>query len=158
MSGRDVRDTLGLLAVVAGLAFVGVEIQQNTRAIQGQTRQSILESDLIFLASPLDPATVLSATAKRSAGLELTLEEDYVLVQRAYVNLRLFENSYWQYQAGLLVEERWQTYRRIIGSLLSGNEHTQRAWERYRNGFDLEFQDEVAAALASRTGSPDETR
>ena len=41
MSGKVVRETLGFLAVVAGLVFVGVEIQQSTAAIRGQTRQAL---------------------------------------------------------------------------------------------------------------------
>lgn len=41
MSGRAVRETLGFLAVVVSLVFVGIQIQQNTKAIRGQTRQSL---------------------------------------------------------------------------------------------------------------------
>ena len=32
MSGKAIRETLGFLAVVAGLVFVGLEIRQNTIA------------------------------------------------------------------------------------------------------------------------------
>ena len=41
MSGKDLRDAVGLLAVVAGLVFVGFEIQQNTAVARGQTRQEL---------------------------------------------------------------------------------------------------------------------
>ena len=41
MSRKAIRETLGFLAVVASLVFVGIEIQQNTSAIRGQTRQSL---------------------------------------------------------------------------------------------------------------------
>ena len=41
MSGKAVRETLGFLAVVASMVFVGAEIRQNTAAIRGQTRQAL---------------------------------------------------------------------------------------------------------------------
>ena len=37
MSGKAVRETLGFLAVVAGMVFVGIEIRQNTVAQEAQT-------------------------------------------------------------------------------------------------------------------------
>ena len=36
------------LAVIAGIVFLGVEIQQNTRAIENQTRDSITEKQMMF--------------------------------------------------------------------------------------------------------------
>jgi len=41
MSGKAVRETLAALGVIASMVFVGLEIQQNTRAIRGQTRQAL---------------------------------------------------------------------------------------------------------------------
>ena len=37
MSGKAIRETLGFLAVVASLVFVGFEIRQNTQVARGQT-------------------------------------------------------------------------------------------------------------------------
>ena len=87
-----------------------------------------MQSDLEYLGATLEPATLLTAEAKLAQGLELSPDEHYVLVERQHVNFRLFENAFYQYGAGLLVEERWATYRRIIGSRLANNEPTQDMW------------------------------
>ena len=44
MSGKAIRETLGFLAVVAGLVFVGLEIRQNTRQLRADASYSITES------------------------------------------------------------------------------------------------------------------
>ena len=41
MSGKEKAEALGLLAVVAGLVFVGLEIQQNNRLAQAAAYQAI---------------------------------------------------------------------------------------------------------------------
>ena len=41
MSGKSVRETLGFLAVVAGLVFVGMEIRQNTIVARAAAYQEI---------------------------------------------------------------------------------------------------------------------
>ena len=141
----DVSQIVSALAVVLSLVYVGSEIRSNTEATRGATRQAILQADLEYLTSALDPQTLLAAEAKLENGVELNMEERFVLVERQHVNFRLFENAYYQYRAGLLIDERWDTYRRIIGARLTGNEPTQAMWTKYRNNFDDEFQREVEA-------------
>ena len=42
MSGKAIRETLGFLAVVASMVFVGVEIQQNSQSVQAATYQDLI--------------------------------------------------------------------------------------------------------------------
>ena len=53
MSGKAVRETLGFLAVVAGLVFVGWEIRQNSLSVQAATYQDLIAqiADLDELAT-----------------------------------------------------------------------------------------------------------
>ena len=44
MSGKAAREILGFLAVVAGLVFVGLEIQQNNVQARGATRQAMADA------------------------------------------------------------------------------------------------------------------
>ena len=41
MSGKAIRETLGFLALVAGLAFVGLEIRQNNMLAEAATYQAL---------------------------------------------------------------------------------------------------------------------
>jgi hypothetical protein len=43
-SQRELFEAIGLLAIVASLIFLAVEINQNTNALYGQSRQSVLEA------------------------------------------------------------------------------------------------------------------
>ena len=42
MSGKAIRETLGFLAVVASMVFVGVEIRQNTRSAEVDAYQNLI--------------------------------------------------------------------------------------------------------------------
>jgi hypothetical protein len=44
MSGKDVRESVGLLLVVASLVFVGMEIRQSTAVARAQSRQFLTEN------------------------------------------------------------------------------------------------------------------
>lgn len=43
MSRTELRETVGLVAVVASLVFVGLEIRQNTAVARGQARQNLAD-------------------------------------------------------------------------------------------------------------------
>ena len=55
MSGKAIRETVGFLAVVASLVFVGMEIRQNTQVARGQTRIELTALNNEFLARLGDP-------------------------------------------------------------------------------------------------------
>jgi hypothetical protein len=44
MSGKDIRETVGLLLVVASMVFVGLEIRQGTTVARAQSRQFLTEN------------------------------------------------------------------------------------------------------------------
>ncbi len=46
MSGKAVRETIGFLAVVAGLVFVGLEIRQGTTVARAATRQALADDTM----------------------------------------------------------------------------------------------------------------
>jgi hypothetical protein len=139
----ELSQIVSALAVVLSLVYVGSEIRGNTDATRAATRQAALQADLTYLSATLDSRTLLTAEARLDSGLELTLEERFVLIERQHVNFRLFENAFYQFQVGLLVPERWETYRRIISNRLAENEPTQAMWAKYRLNFDAAFQREV---------------
>jgi len=152
----DVSQIVGALAVVASLIYVGIEIRSNTEATQAATRQAALQADIEYLGSVLDPATLLRAEVKLNQGLELSPEEQYVLIERQHVNFRVFENAFYQYSYGLLVPERWETYRRIIETRFRNYEPTRTMWANFGANFDEGFRVEVESIRAelSESGRP----
>ena len=60
MSGKAVRETLGFLAVVASMVFVGLEIRQNTLQAQAAAYQEIGHQSAEWYRSRLDDRHLLA--------------------------------------------------------------------------------------------------
>jgi hypothetical protein len=104
MSGKAVRETLAALGVIASLVFVGMELQQNTAAIRGQTRQS-LNADYWewqpTVASSPDLFNSFSQefeSGATPAGFAM------------FARMRNLENAYLQYREGLVGEPVFNSY------------------------------------------------
>ena len=96
------------LSVVLGIIFLAFELQQNTQAIQAQTRDSITEKQMEYaswVATNRDLAEVY-ARGVRSADLDV--------VERAMWNqyvqgvVREWENSQYQTERGLFTPEEYE--------------------------------------------------
>jgi hypothetical protein len=105
-SWRDFRDTVGLVAVIAGLVFVGLEIRQNTAATRGATLQAIAEQGQATFDIALENREVRVAYQRTRPGLRYATPEDLVVLGWWYGSvLRIAENRYRQVQLGILPED-----------------------------------------------------
>lgn len=102
---------LGNLAVIAGLAFVVLELNQNNRMMQTQTRNAITESILNFQYNA-SANGFIELVAKGSADpAALTVGESQKLQQYYVSNLRLWENIHYQYRNGVFDEAEFAAER-----------------------------------------------
>ena len=104
MSGKAVRETLGFLAVVAGLVFVGLEIRQNNRIASASTRQALADATGVLLESLYsDPELHEQYLAWRNfeMGTQADCQQTRVCIY-AIATLRHHENVFLQVQDGLL--------------------------------------------------------
>ena len=94
------------LSVVVGIIFLAVELQQNTQAIQAQTRDSITEKEMAYygwVATNRDLAEVLQRGNPGSAELNpVDASMQFFALQQIF---REYENSYYQYEQGLFTSE-----------------------------------------------------
>ena len=109
MSGKAIRETLGFLAVLAGLVFVGMEIRQNTAVARAQTRQSLMENYLQWNMS-MAGDTALNA-AFREAFFDEPVgpfggTEQYAM----WVHVRTMENVFLQVHDGVVDESAFYSY------------------------------------------------
>jgi hypothetical protein len=129
MKVNRAREWLGLLAnfgVLGGLVFLGIEVSQNTRALQAAAIQESInvarQQILMFATNPdLNRITMMD--------FEDLGEEDR---QRAFWVDRSFwlgmQGMYRQWELGVLPDEEWGVWQKIIctnfepnGELWSGN-------------------------------------
>jgi len=105
MSGKALRETLGFLAVVASLAFVGVEIRQNTHAVQSTTAQAISDQAFEFnllLATDDDWIRIYTFLVEGGTRDELSSEDRVRHGLMLTAGLRVMENRFRQVQLGAI--------------------------------------------------------
>jgi hypothetical protein len=154
MSGRELRETIGLVAVVASMGFVGLEIRQNTAAVESTAFQSlnelIIQTNLELFNDP-GPELLLRL---RGGALphDFTPEEDQRvrLVYFQYVNV--MQAAHHQVQVGVLNEDVYQ----MFWSGLLSFDYIQEAWPSMVYSYDPEFAEFFGELLnrVPRHGAP----
>lgn len=112
VSAAAVRETLGFMAVVASLLFVGLQIRQSTAIARGQARQDLAQLNQEWLVLQSTDSAFRSAFAK--AWIEqtdsLTPDEALAASWAMRLNLRRLENAYFQFAEGLVDESALGSY------------------------------------------------
>lgn len=99
------------VAVVAGIVFLAVEIQQNNKLLASGSRQAMLQNDQAGLLVALDNVDSLI----QMDGSGPLSQSDQIRISAIYlIDLRNREFEFFQYKNGLLDEASWVSYREII--------------------------------------------
>ena len=111
---------LGMLGVIGGLVFVGLEMRQTQQiAIAGQIQERFNSQALMFL-SPLqgdeNMLKIMTTTNTDEAYLNLTEEEQLAYLQLNRWRIASSVNIYTQYELGMLPEGSFaQVFPSIVG-------------------------------------------
>jgi hypothetical protein len=101
------RDTIGFIGVIASLALVAYEVRQNTKAVRGQTLQSIAEqaAEISFLG--VNNPDLRAALSKGFDGdpSDMTVSDRSILAWWYAGVMRITENRFRQYQLGVVGQE-----------------------------------------------------
>ena len=112
--GRTVRSWLEIattVGVIISLVFVGLEIRQNTRAVQGATIEALAAQSIEFVTawSTDDVMPGLLGQIRDGALPEDLSEDELSRVRLAYITgLRSYESRYWQFRLGILDEQAFE--------------------------------------------------
>lgn len=99
------------IAVVAGIVFLALELNQNSRMMKTQTRNAVTEAILNFQFNA-QTSGLREVEEKANGGLSsLTGEEIRKLYQLYVSNLRLWENVHYQYRNGVFDEDEFAAER-----------------------------------------------
>jgi len=102
---------LGMLGVIGGLIFVGLEMQQSQRialAAQHQARSEMFMDQI---------------NAHTQAGItfrDYTADERYARINGFHAVSVIFENDFIQYELGLMDEDLWEK-KKVVIKRISGN-------------------------------------
>ena len=155
MDSTKVNGWLTLIAnaaVIAGIVFLGVEIRQNNELLRSESRQALITNDVTSLTANFQNADVF---AKLVSEQEMTAEDQLRLSFMYTIDLRNREFEYFQYINGILDEQTWLAYRRVI--VVNHSSRLGRKWwnEVGRGIVDPEFAVLVDELLAN--AEPDNT-
>jgi hypothetical protein len=149
-------ELIGAIASIVLLAYIAIQIrqnsktlQQNTRATEAASRQAFASQDQAYLCSALDSAVLAQAVSKFENGEALSPVERSQLVGRQHVNFRVFETAYSQFRKGVLDRSEWERYQRIIGYLMHGDDPAREMWSQLSEVFDPEFVAEVERIIGT---------
>ena len=98
---------IGLLSILGGLIFVGMEMRQSQQialAAQQQARSEVL----IDMINTFSEGSEKFHTTIEAFGEDIYLENDILSSNSVYQFWLLYENDFLQYQLGLMDEEIWQ--------------------------------------------------
>ncbi len=149
-SWKSVAEVVGTLGVIGSLIFVAFQIQQNTRAIEGGTIESILghsfDAAVIAVENP-----ELRAALAASCENELTADQRIMVTAYYHALLRLQMNRFFQVQLGIIDEEtalglgaRSTPYGRPIFAEI---------WEAAKGEYSPEFQEFMERGVLPSVGT-----
>ncbi len=146
-----VAEIVSSIAILITLAYLALEMRQNTIAIQGSVRQAMLAEDRELLLKRID-YPVLSIETLDFSGLN---DIEKIQVSNWLVAFtRTRENHWLQYQNGVIDEATWSSYLVPFVTLMS-REPTRAWWQvrvsrqAYDQGF-IEYIDGILADLPIR--------
>ena len=151
MKGRELRETLGLIAVVASLGFVGFEIRQNTAAVESTAFQSLNELRHQSTAQRAEERELLLRVRDGALPDDLTREEDQWVRLVYYQHINILQAAHSQVQVGALDEDVFGVFWTGFLSL----DYIREAWPSMRYSYDPEFADFFEELLVSVPQSRD---
>ena len=119
----DIAEITSSIAILVTLVFLVIQMQQNTQAIQTQTRQSLLEGQQSELLARLDHPEIITSMVKNGP-LTPTESARIHTWLTAAINARFF--VWTQYQSGLVDEQVWAGENRVLRTFFSTA--TNREW------------------------------
>jgi hypothetical protein len=133
---------LANVGVIAGIVFLAVEIRQNNRIVQAQTRAQIASESADHLMRRAENGELADIASRAENGDVLSPADERRLFNLFQSRFRRWENIHFQYRRGLYSEEEFTGNLKAWGGALS-NQAAQRHWEQQRDSFSPEFRQDI---------------
>ena len=139
-----VGEIIGAIAVVATLIYLSTQIRQNNKLLSSDSRQTLVSNDLTSLISNVENSDVFAKLVSKEL---LSAEEQLRLSFFFALDLRNREFEYFEFKNGLLDEETWLSYRKVV--LINHSTGLGKKWweEIGRGIVDPEFAKQVDELL-----------
>ena len=139
-----VGETLGALGVIGTLAYLAVQIRQNTSAIRGSSVESSVGWATDFFKTTASNPELVAFQLKPID--ELTERERIQSSQIMHYILHVYEGYYLNYLNKIFNESLWQAKRNTLSNIVHTPNFTE-FWDESRLGYCSEFQTLVGALM-----------
>ena len=134
-----VGEIIGAVAVVVSLAYLAMQIRQNSRIVAANTFQSIsttASKETMEIAQNPSLASLIVKMTTEPPELTSTEAMQAQLLLRAI--FRNYENHYYQHSRGYFEDEVWDGYVKTMGEQLAGR-FGRTWWESHQGAFGKSF-------------------
>jgi hypothetical protein len=105
-----IAQTIGVLAILASLVFVGIQVRQNSEITRAQVHQQISDTFTVYLETMANHSNIIFGGARSRAGMDSLTDEELLRFSFLMAGLfKIWENAFYQYKSGFLDERNWQS-------------------------------------------------
>jgi hypothetical protein len=146
---KTVIEAAGAGAVLLGLIFVGLEVKQNTAAMQAATIQGLADSSqeqLLMLASNPELIEIQQKAITEPDQLsEIEARQNFLIERSRWLRSHV---AFQQFRRGTLGEEDWQPYERLVCR------RELSSWQEHKFVFSDQFVEFVESTCDWQQNSP----
>jgi hypothetical protein len=144
----NVAEIVGAMAVIVTLAYVAVQIEQNTIAVEASTRQGRLDfgwqQTELLITQPGLAQLVMEAEQNANA---LNDEERLLFYEFTTWRMATWELTYQEYVDGLIDEETWAAWDGYYMLFVEGKPGYRKFFSDTRPQWDVRFMAHVEESL-----------
>jgi hypothetical protein len=152
MKKIDLGQTITILAnvgVIAGIVFLGIELNQNTRQLalelQWRVNDRMIQNNRDLMGA--NPVSVFAKSVDSPE--EMTFEEFQAAGALVFNFLGVWEDRYFLYEAGLIEDEEWKEFIDDDIFFTLGYRFAQEFWQESKSLFEPEFVEYVDQKIQS---------
>jgi len=135
------------VAIVATLAYLAVQTQQNTEALQASARQASLDTEIGLIMEIINDPILYDGELLELSDKSYTNDELIKISAYGVAFFRTRENYWLQYRSGALDRETWESYRSVLVDVIGRTERYRKVWSMFSNQFDPGFVAELNSYL-----------
>ena len=142
--------TLGAnLAVLAGIALLIVELDQNHDTVRAQTRNEISQGELTLLGSMASNKELAELLIRAGEGAELSDAERLMVAVQSESAFRLWQNVHYQGRNGLYDDEEFVKHIDTMQEVLGRSPWLVEYWCNNRQLYPAKFAAEIDGLISS---------
>lgn len=150
----QIAEIIGAVAIIASLVFVGMQVRQNTSAIQSSAAQSVHENFTAFYLAAQNEPTLLAVSTKGMRDYSsLTTTEKAQFIAMFMTFCSHTQNAFYKWREGSLAPELWKSWEFVSMNFFS-TQGGAAFWEERGYMFGDAFQLYVKDDLMKRKPHP----